>query len=180
MLVVSHDDHIIRHNALLLPVILLVVVLRDIVVHGEHDVVLPALHGQLPDELDVVLAALLRYHLKVHIDAVDPGLEHSRHQLVDEICPAGGAGEQRVGLLLGADAPVEIPDSRPHLDVGLMGIVHILRAGDGLQVPGRVGHVEPGGGYGSQPLGAGDHLQDAAVGVGVGHIVPCHVDHVVF
>ena len=89
MLIISHDDHIVRHDPLLFSVILHIMSHRHIIVHRKDQAVLPAAHRQFADKLDIVLPTFLRDPLKVYVDPVNPCLQGVRDQLIDQFLPAG-------------------------------------------------------------------------------------------
>lgn len=88
MLVVSHDDHVVCHHALFCPVIVGRIRLGHVVVHGQHQIVAPALDGQLPDKLDEMDAGLTAQLLEIHVDAVQTVLDRLGNELGDQIFPA--------------------------------------------------------------------------------------------
>ena len=71
MLVISHNNDIIRNNSLLFTVVLHIVSLRNIVIDRQHDSILPASHRQFPDKLDIVFSALIRNLLEIYVNTVN-------------------------------------------------------------------------------------------------------------
>ena len=177
MLVIPHDNQVIRHHALLGPVIEAIVTRRTVIIHRKDDAVQAAHNGQLPQELHIALGGLLIDVLEVDIDAVQIELDGLSDQIADQPLSGRGPGQN---LLIGNAVLVgDILHQRPHLDVVLMAVVYISLACQRINVAVIILQEEPGGGNGGQTLGIRNGLQHLAVGVRVGHLMPCHIDGII-
>ena len=87
VLVITHDNHIVCHHALLRPFIMCVIVVGHIVIDGKHKPLLSARYGQLPDKLDIILASVLGHLFKIHIDSIKAAAICLTHQNLDNRSP---------------------------------------------------------------------------------------------
>ena len=85
MLVISHNDHIIRHDPLFFSVVVIGIAHRHIVVHRKHDAVLPAGNREFPDKLHKRFSSIQTDILKVDVDTVQPVLQCRPDQAVDQM-----------------------------------------------------------------------------------------------
>ena len=128
MLVVPHNDDVIGHNSLFLPVIELIAGIGNVIIHGQHDPLFPAGYREFSDKLDIVNSGFLLNSLEIQIQSVQTILLHLGHQLLNQLLPRGGLRKQNLRLHVAA----EIIDQGPHLEPHVMGFLYIrsIRIGD--------------------------------------------------
>ena len=141
VLVIAHNDHVVRHNALLPPVIVIRVIHRHIVVNRKHQSMLAAGDRQFADKLDQRLSCLLGDILKVYVDPVQPVLQRLGYQSVYQLRPVGRPGKHfiRVDLSLG-----KVVDQTPDFQSHIVRPVHIILRRRTAEISLVVGQCKPG------------------------------------
>ena len=99
-------------------------------------------------------AALLFYILKVNVDPIQTQVQSGVHHHLDHPLPFGGVGENLVDIHIrpGLIFVVKIVPDTPDLQPLPMGLLHILAAGKGAEIPFIVRKAEPGGRDHIEPL----------------------------
>ena len=142
MLIISHDDHIVRHNPLFFSVIMIRIVHRHIIVHRKHNAVFPAGNRQLSDKLDKRLPRIQTDVLEIDIDAVQPVLQCRIDQPVYQALPGGKPRKNLIGIYpFMAEIIDQSPDFQPHV----MSRVNIIRRCKAGKIPFIVAQCKPCG-----------------------------------
>ena len=145
MLVVAHDNHIVRHDSLLFPVIISRVLGRHVIIHREDKPPFPAGNRHFPDKLDIVRHRFRLQALEIQVKAVKAVVFCLLHHICNQLLPSGGFGQQDLGLDVFAAFFAEIVQHGPDLKSLLMGLIYIASAGQGFIIPIIAAERKPGG-----------------------------------
>ena len=127
-----------------------------------------------------MFSALIGNLFEVYIDTINADTECLCDQLRDQSLTSGCIAEQFVRFLLRTDASVKIPDGHPHFHILLMCVTHIICRCDRADVTVRICHMDPCRSQCRKPFRLGDPLRHRIVRILVRHIMPCHIDRVIF
>ena len=142
MLVISHDNHIVRHHTLLGPVIMVRVSHRHIIVHRQHNAISSTGNGKLPDKLNKGFPCIQTDIFKVNVDAVQIILPRSCYQVADQIPSAVCAGKQLIHIHI-RTLGLHVAHKRPNLKPHPMRPVHIISRGKAGKLSLVAGEPEP-------------------------------------
>ena len=90
MLIIPHNDHIIRYDSLLFTVIIIIKISWYIVINRQNLSILSACCRKLPDKFHEVLSAVHAELFKIHIDPINSISNKIIHQTVDQLLSCCG------------------------------------------------------------------------------------------
>ena len=130
MFVISHNNHVVSHNSLLLPVIKRSIGGRYIVIHGQHKSLIAAGNRHFPDELHIMWSCLRLKALKIQVESVKAIGIRLIHQFFNELFPGTGGGHQSLCIkVLDTFLGAHILHHGPHLQSHVMGLIHVILTG---------------------------------------------------
>ena len=178
MFIITHDDHIVRHNSLFLAVVILVVCHWYIIINRKNDIISAAHNGKLPDKFNKSIPCFSRQCLNVHIDPVQIKLDCLSDQLGNQILAGGGSVQNTCNInLIGIG---NIFYKSPHFNSILMTVIHIGLGCNGLNISIIVSDKEPGWRNGGEPFGTCNFFKNLIVGFFVGYLMPGKIDGIIF
>ena len=151
---------------------------RTVVVYGKNDSILAAPDRQLPQELQEGLRGILVDIFEINIQAVQIELDRLGDQVAHQ--PLAGRGPRQDLIIHDTVLVGNVLHQPPDFDAVLVTVVHIGLAGQGLDIPLVVTQEKPGGRDRGEPLRVRDHFQHIAVRVRICHLVPGHINGIVF
>ena len=156
MLIICHNNHIVRHSSLLLTIIKSRISGRNRIVYRKYNSLLPAAYRKLPDKLYIMRSCFCLNTLDVQVDSIHLISFYILHEGIDQSLAHGCPGKQNLWFYI---LPfIKIIYHPPYLKPHIMGFLNIALICQAFIIPVIIRQHKPCGSNDIYPFNLSHHL----------------------